>query len=185
MSNARPYAVIAGLFLLQGAILWFFGQPPFCECGSVTLWEGNIHSSAMSQQIFDWYTFSHIIHGFIFYLILRYLFPNKSVLWRFAIAVGIEAAWEVAENSTMVIEHYRQQALAAGYTGDSILNSLMDTVAMSAGFVFASRMRTGITIAVAIAFELFTLYVIRDNLTLNVINLIHVVPWIDAWQSGA
>lgn len=181
----RPWLVVGGLMGLQALVLWIFKQPLFCECGTIALWEGDIRSAAMSQQIFDWYTFSHIIHGFIFYLMLRYLFPGKSVLWRLCIAVGIEVAWEIAENSTMVIEHYRQQALAAGYTGDSILNSLMDTVAMAAGFLFASRARVGLVVALAIGFELFTLYVIRDNLTLNVINLIYVVPFINEWQAGA
>ncbi len=183
MTRKQVFIVLV-LIGAQLLVLLAFGQPLISDSGVVKFWEGNIHSSGMSQHLTDWYTFSHIIHGILFFYLLKYLFPAKPLMWRLAIAVGIEAAWEIAENSTMVIEHYRQQALAAGYTGDSILNSISDTAAMMLGFFFASRTRATIVIAAAVAAELFTLYMIRDNLTLNVINLIHVVPAIDAWQAG-
>ncbi len=185
MHTAKPFVAIGVLVVVQALTLYAFGQPAICDCGVVKLWEGVVTSTGMSQHMTDWYTFSHIIHGFIFFYLLRYIFPNKTLLWRLAIAVGFEAAWEIAENTPALIEHYQQQALASGYVGDSILNSLMDTVAMLSGFLFASRNRVAIVVGIALAMEVFTLVLIRDNLTLNIVNLIHVVPGINEWQSGA
>jgi hypothetical protein len=139
-------------------------------------------SDQMSQQLFDWYTFSHIIHGFIFYMVLKWIFPKMSVWWRLAIAVGIEGAWEIAENTPMVIEAYRQQALAKGYVGDSIINSLLDNVSMIFGFILAWKLPWKLILVIAIVLELGVLYFIRDNLTLNVIGLIHQFDFINTWQ---
>lgn len=174
--------VAGGLVVAQAIVLYWFGQPIICACGYVKLWEGNILSSGMSQHLTDWYTFSHIIHGFIFYTVLRYLFPRTSVVQRLLMSMGIEIAWEIAENTPMVIHHYRQQALAAGYSGDSILNSLSDTCSMLVGFVFAWRMPILVTIGIALSFEFGVAYAIRDNLTLNVINLIYPFKFIHHWQ---
>ncbi len=161
------------------------GQPPICTCGYVKLWEGVVLSSGNSQHIFDWYTFSHIIHGFIFYFVLALLFPRMSFSQRIVFAVAIEAGWEIFENTPWLIDHYRQQALAQGYIGDSIINSLMDTCAMILGFIFAARFPTWLTISLALSLELFTGYFIRDGLTLNIINLIHPFDLISHWQSGS
>lgn len=181
----KPLAVIAALFATQASVLYFFGQPIICACGYITLYVYEIWSSQMSQQLFDWYTFSHIIHGFIFYMVLRWIFPTKSVWWRLAIAVGIEGAWEIAENTPWVIEAYRQQALAKGYVGDSIINSLMDNVSMMAGFMLAYKLPWKWTLAIAIAFELGVAYFIHDNLTLNILGFIHHFDFIDRWQAGS
>ena len=141
-----------------------------------------MHSSELSQQILDWYTPSHIIHGMIFYGVLRLALPRAPVLLRLAIAVGIEAAWEIAENSPPVIEEYRKQATAAGYTGDSILNSLLDTVAMMTGFALARLLPWQATVALAVIAETATGLLVHDNLTLNILNFIHRFPAIEAWQ---
>jgi len=184
-SAQRNFLFIALGFLLgQWLALWYFGQPFFCACGEIKLWEGVVFSPGNSQQFTDWYTFSHIIHGFLFYLLLWGLFPKTHLTTRLLLALGLEVSWEIVENTPKVIEYYRQQALAAGYTGDSILNSLMDTLAMVGGFVLARKLSIKYIVALAIVFELFTLYMIRDNLTLNVINLIHPVAFIHEWQSA-
>ncbi len=179
-------AALAGiaLVLAQAAMLFLFGQPTICECGTIKLWEGTVLSSGNSQHLSDWYTFSHIVHGFIFYGLLAWLVPGIPVRVRLLIALGVEVAWEVLENTPMVIQHYREQALAQGYTGDSILNSVMDTLWMVAGFVFARKYSWWTTVGVAVVFEVFVLYMIRDNLTLNVINLIYPVQSIAEWQSS-
>jgi len=161
------------------------GRVWICSCGTIRLWVGDIWSSELSQQIFDWYTASHIVHGILFYGVLRLLLPRTPVLVRLAIAVGIEASWEIAENSPWVIEAYRKQALAAGYTGDSILNSLMDTVAMMTGFALARLLPWKATVALALLLEVTAAALVRDNLTLNILNFIHRFPAIEAWQSGA
>ena len=137
MTSRVAWSVVAGLMLLQAIVLHLMGRVRICSCGAVRLWVGDIHSSELSQQVFDWYTPSHIIHGTLFYGLLHLAQPRMPVLARLAIAVGLEVAWEIAENSPFVIEAYRKQALAAGYVGDTVLNSLMDTVSMMTGFALA------------------------------------------------
>lgn len=176
--------VAAGILFTQVTVLFIFGQPPICTCGYVKLWEGVVRSSGNSQHISDWYTFSHIIHGLAFYGLLKLVFPKMPVAWRFAIAVGLEAGWEILENTPMVINHYRKQALAQGYVGDSILNSACDNFAMIAGFIFAWRAYAWVTVGLVVAFELFTLVCIRDNLTLNIVNLIYPIESLNRWQGG-
>ena len=178
------WASVVLLFIaIQGLVLYSFGQPPICTCGYVKLWDGAVLSSGNSQHLTDWYTFSHIIHGFIFYLLLWFLLPRMPIAVRLALAVGIEVAWEITENTPAVIQHYREQALAQGYSGDSIVNSISDTLSMMIGFALAWRLPVSIILIIALALEIFVAYSIRDNLTLNIINLIHAFPFIHDWQS--
>jgi hypothetical protein len=184
--TTRVYMLGAALLVaVQACVLFLFGQPPICTCGYVKLWEGVVLSAGNSQHLTDWYTFSHIIHGVLFYALFTSLFPRKSVWARLLMAVGIEVAWEIAENTPMVIQHYREQALAQGYTGDSIMNSVSDTIAMVLGFLMARKWPVWVVIALALFLELWVGYEIRDNLTLNIINLIHHFDFIATWQSGA
>jgi len=190
VTAARTAGLAAGLAILgimavQALVLHLMGRVWICSCGTVRFWVGDIWSSELSQQLFDWYTFSHIVHGILFYGLLRLMLPRAPVLVRLAIAVGIEVSWEIAENSPWVIEAYRKQALAAGYTGDSILNSLSDTVAMMTGFTLARWLPWKATVALALALEIVVGALVRDNLTLNVLNFIHRFPAIEAWQQGA
>ena len=183
-------AIAAALIGLQIAVLHGYGQPFFAASGRIMLWVNDPFSRDMSQQLADWYSFSHLIHGFIFFGLLHLAAPRLPFAARLLIAMGVEIGWEIAENSPAVIAHYRQQALAAGYVGDSILNSLSDTFMMTCGFFFASKVRARTVVAVALAFELFTLAMIRDNLTLNVINLVAPEGWapiqaLHHWQAGA
>jgi len=178
------------LVLLQVAVLHGLGQPLIAASGDILLWVGSPLSPDTSQQLSDWYSFSHFIHGFIFFGLLNWLAPRLPLGARLLLAMGIEIAWEFAENSPAVIQHYRKQALAAGYAGDSVLNSVCDTFTMSAGFFFASMVRARYVIALALGLEIFTAYAIRDNLTLNVFNLIAPPNWapvraIHDWQAGA
>jgi hypothetical protein len=177
-------AIAAAFILAQGVVLYMFGQPTICECGHVKLWENSVLSSGNSQHIADWYTFSHVVHGFIFYGLLAWLVPGLSLRTRLYVALGVEIGWEILENTPMVIQHYREQALAQGYTGDSILNSVMDTVAMAVGFVLAWRLPWWAIVAAAIFMEAFVLYMIRDGLVLNVVNLIHPITSIAEWQAA-
>ena len=189
--TSRYYAIAAlALVCIQIVVLHTLGQPFLAASGQILLWVNDPWSPDMSQQLADWYSFSHVIHGFIFFGILRLIAPRLPLGVRLLMAMGVEIGWEFIENSPAVIQHYRQQALAAGYVGDSILNSVSDTVMMSAGFLFASRVPGRYVIALAVAFELFTGAMIRDNLTLNVINLIAPSGWapiaaIHDWQAGA
>ena len=189
-SSSRLYGLAAlALLTFQAGMLHRFGQPWIAASGHILLWVGNPLSPDTSQQLTDWYSFSHLIHGMIFFWLLRWLAPGLPLPVRLLIAMGIEIGWEIAENSPAVIQHYRQQALAAGYSGDSILNSLSDTAMMSLGFLFASQVKARLVLAIALTFEIFTAVMIRDNLTLNVINLIAPPDWapiraIHDWQAG-
>lgn len=184
MKSLRIYILATLLFVLQAGVLVWLGQPLICECGTVKLWHGVVLSGENSQQLADWYTFSHIIHGFLFYAALWFFFPRMSIGMRFALAVGIEAGWEVLENTPMVIEMYREQALAQGYSGDSILNSLSDTVAMMLGFFAARKLALTASILIVIALEAFTLFGIRDGLALNILGFITTPEFISNWQSA-
>ncbi|QQG38303.1 MAG: DUF2585 family protein [Candidatus Kaiserbacteria bacterium] len=169
---------------VQAAVLFSLGQPWICECGFVRVWEGAVLGAGNSQHLTDWYTFSHIIHGFVFYSILWYFFPRLSVRQRLLIATAVEASWEILENTPAVIEYYRQQALAQGYVGDSILNSITDTLAMIAGFLAAWRLPVWSVVALSLAMEIFVGWSIRDNLTLNILGFFWQPEFISTWQSG-
>lgn len=180
----------AGLLGLQAVILHGMGQPLIAASGRILLWVGDPRSAETSQQLADWYSFSHIIHGFILFGLLRLLAPRLPFAARLLIAMCVEIGWEFVENSPSVIRHYRQQALAAGYAGDSVLNSLSDTFMMSSGFFCASRLRPRAVIAIALALEIFTALAIHDNLSLNVLNLLAPSQWppiraIHDWQASA
>ena len=178
------WLVAAGLLALLAAILTLMGRPPICPCGTVSLWHGVVQSNQNSQQISDWYSFSHVIHGFLFFGLSRWLMPSRPLWVALALAIGIEGAWEILENSSIIIDRYREVTMAYGYSGDSILNSVSDALFMMLGFFAASKMRWWVTVAIAIVFELFTLWTIRDNLTLNVLMLVWPIDAIRTWQAA-
>ncbi len=177
MTAADSLGVALGLMAVQATVLHLLGRVWICSCGTVRLWIGDIHSSELSQQMFDLYTPSHVIHGMLFYGVLHLLLPRLPVATRLAIAVGIEVSWEIAENSPLVIEEYRKQATAAGYVGDSILNSVLDTVAMMTGFALARLLPWQATVALALLAEVTVGALVHDNLTPSIVlNFIHRFP---------
>ncbi len=173
------------LTLLAAIILLAMGREPICKCGYVKLWHGQVVSSENSQHISDWYTFSHVIHGFIFYGLLHVIGPRWSFAAKLAAATAIEGAWEIFENTDMIINRYREATIALDYYGDSVLNSVADILWMMAGFYAASRLPVWGTVALAIVFELSVGYIIRDNLTLNIIMLLWPLDVIKTWQMGS
>lgn len=172
------------IFAAATAILFVMDRPPICTCGYVKLWEGVVNGPGNSQHLSDWYSFSHVIHGFLFYAGGVWVLGRLPMGVRLMVASILELAWEVAENSPAIIDRYRAETMAVGYSGDSILNSLSDGGMMVLGFLIASRLNWKATAALAVAFELFTLAVIRDNLTLNVLMLVAPSEAIKVWQAA-
>ncbi|OJF89817.1 DUF2585 domain-containing protein [Pararhizobium antarcticum] len=184
-SAARFFLVASfGVLLIQIITEYFMGRLLICECGYIKLFEPVANGPGNSQHMADWYTPSHIIHGFLFYGLGYLLLRNKPLSARLLLATVIEAAWEILENTPLIIDRYRAATISLDYFGDSILNSAMDTIFMMLGFVFAARMPVAVTIAIAIVFELFTGWLIRDNLTLNVLMLVWPLDAVKAWQGA-
>ncbi|EPE95868.1 DUF2585 domain-containing protein [Rhizobium grahamii] len=178
------FATCLLVLLAQVVTEYLMGRTPICTCGYVKLWEGVVNSSGNSQHLSDWYTPSHIIHGFIFYGVAHLVLRGKPFAARLLLALVIESGWELLENSPIIIDRYRTATISLDYYGDSIINSAMDTMFMVVGFVFASRAPVALTVAIAIFFELLTGYLIRDNLTLNVLMLVWPIEAVKTWQSA-
>lgn len=183
----RKYILLSLIPLaLMAGIEFALGRLPICECGFVKVWHGLVYSSGNSQHLFDWYSLTHVLHGLGFYLLI-YLIDRKKKLslgQKFLIAVFLEASWEVLENSNFIINRYRAATISLDYFGDSIINSIGDVVAMALGFFFASKTKVWMSIALFVIIELALLYAIRDNLTINIIMLIHPIDAIKLWQSA-
>jgi hypothetical protein len=184
LTTSHYFLIALGLIALQAVIEHAMGRVTICTCGYVKLWEGDVNSAGNSQHLTDWYSFSHLIHGFAFYLLFWLAGRRWPMGLRFLAALTLEISWELIENTSFIIERYRAETISLDYYGDSILNSVSDTLMAVIGFWLAYSLPVTAIVVLTIAMEIGVGYAIRDNLTLNVIMLLHPVPWIKAWQSA-
>lgn len=184
MTDRRAALAVVLILVVAAATLLAMGRPPICTCGTIELWVNEGDSPRTSQMFADWYSPSHVIHGFIFYAFLWMAARHWSLEKRFVASVAAEVAWEILENTTWAIERYRQATIAIGYTGDTILNTMSDIFMMAGGFWLARRLPVWLTIVLALGLELAALIAVRDNLTLNIWMFLFPTQAVHEWQAG-
>jgi hypothetical protein len=178
----RTLWIAAGMTVIFLVLLHFEARPWWCKYG-LGFWTG-VGTHCTSQHFLDPYALTHVLHGILFYWLLRPFAGSLMLPWRVLAAFGLEVAWEILENSPWVIERYRQDTAAFDYTGDSILNALGDLAASAAGIVFAARVSWKTSLAFFLIVELLLAVTIRDNLTLNVLMLLWPIEAVKEWQTA-
>ncbi len=181
--SRRAWLLTILILAAAAAMLLAMGRNPICTCATVQLWVGERDSAKTSQMLADWYSLSHIVHGLLFYGLLWLIARRWPVERRFLVALLVEAAWEVTENTPLVIDRYRATTAALGYTGDSVINSLSDIAMMALGFLLARKLPIRAALVLVLALEVIPLFTIRDNLTLNIWELIAPNKAVQAWQA--
>jgi len=158
------------------------GRRILCACGHIALWVSDWCSSNTSQQLLDPYSFTHVLHGFLFFWLIALLFRRMPRAWQFLLALLLESAWEVFENTSFVINKYRTETAALGYQGDTIVNSLGDLACALLGFVIARQLGVRRSLIVFVLIEVVLSFWIHDSLLLQILMLIRPVEAIKLWQ---
>jgi len=184
MKRVLPWFAIVVVLIGTALVLRNQGRLWLCSCNYLLLWSGDPWSSDNSQHLLDPYSFTHLLHGFLLCGLLGLIVPRLSAVWQLWVALSVEAAWEVIENSEFVIRRYREQTAALGYHGDTIVNSLGDILVCGLGFVVARRLGFRRTFALFVLTEVALALWIRDNLTLNIVMLIHPIDAVKEWQAA-
>jgi hypothetical protein len=184
MKKYLPWLVLGGVLCAMTIQLRLLGRLWSCACGFMSVWAGNVNSAENSQQLFDPYSFTHVLHGFMFFGAVHLLWPHLSTVRKMVATLSIEALWEVIENTPFIIERYRSETVSIGYTGDTILNSFGDIAACALGAVVARQLGVVKTLVLAAMIEAALLVTIRDSLLLNIIMLIYPVDALRVWQAG-
>lgn len=180
--KGAPAVGVVVVFLLLALLLWAEGRMLFCACGEFKFWVGDTCSSSNSQQLFDPYSFTHVLHGFLLFWLIALVFRKLAPSWQFVLAIALEAAWEVFENTKFVIDHYREETAALGYQGDTIVNSFGDLTCALLGFLVARKLGLRWSLVVFFLIELVLVIWIRDSLLLQLLMLIRPVESIKLWQ---
>ena len=182
--SRTTWVLTIGVIAAAAATLYLMGRVPICKCGSVKLWHGIVNSSENSQHLTDWYTFTHIIHGFAFYGLLWLIGRRWPLGTRLVIAVMVESGWEILENTDLVINRYREATISLDYYGDSVINSVSDILAMICGLVLAARLPIWSIVLLTVLMEAGLAYFIHDNLLLNILMLLYPLDAVRRWQAG-
>lgn len=184
-SNTLPYFLSAITTVLMSLILYTQGRIWWCKLGDYSLWVSEAWGNHTSQHLFDPYTFTHILHGVLFFWLIDLIFKKQTFAWKFFISIFVESAWEVLENSRYIIEKYRENTASLDYFGDSIFNSIGDVIACGIGFYVAFKLKFWRSLIFFIVTEIVLLIFIRDGLLLNILMLIYPIDGIKQWQTGA
>ena len=184
LTPSTALLIAVGLTAAMAAILLMMGRPPICTCGTFKFWHGVVQSPENSQHLFDWYSFTHVLHGLWLYFFTWFFLRRWPTAARFVLAVFLEGAWELIENSNFVIERYRAATVSLDYYGDSVVNSVGDALSMMAGFALAWRAPLWGSVAAVIVIEIGLIYLIQDNLFLNILMLIYPIDSIRVWQAA-
>jgi hypothetical protein len=183
-SERFAWLLIASVVAAAIAVLYYQGRLWWCLAGDYTPWSWDIWSAHNSQHVVDPYSFTHVLHGILEYWILGLLFPRVPLIWRLLLAVSVESSWEIAENSSYVIQRYREETISLNYFGDSIINSISDIACCGLGFVLASKIRFWKSLMLFIATEVVLIFWIHDSLLINILMLIWPIEAIRHWQVG-
>ncbi len=180
------WAVLVAIFVAAALLLRLQGRLWICACGHVQLWSGNICSSDNSQHLFDPFSFTHVLHGFLFFwlvaLLVKFVMKSLRPAWQLVLAVSIEAVWEVFENTEFIIDRYRSETAALGYNGDTVINSSGDILCCLVGFVVARRLGWQRGLILFVVVELILIFWIKDSLLLEILMLIRPIDAVRAWQ---
>ncbi len=179
-----PWLAISAVVLIGVFLLYYQGRIWWCKFGDYALWSNDAWGSHNSQHLFDPYTFTHVLHGVLYFWLISLIFRRMPLVWQLFLAILGESAWEVLENTKMVIEHYRTATLALDYYGDSIINSLGDILSCAVGFIVTYKLRFWLSLVLFLLTEIILLVFIRDSLLLNILMLIHPIEAIKIWQSS-
>lgn len=184
-TGPTPFLASVAAAILMALVLWAQGRIWWCKSGDWAVYINQAwNSSHTSQHLLDPYSFTHVLHGVLFFWLTGLLFSRLGRGWKFLVAVIVEAAWEVLENSSYIIEKYRENTASLDYFGDSIMNSIGDLMACSAGFWIAARLGIWRSLAFFVLVEILLLIWIRDSFLLNVLMLIYPLESIKNWQMG-
>ena len=178
-----PALVIVAAFVATAILLRLEGRLWICACGSVQPWSGQICSANNSQHFLDPYSFTHVLHGFLFFWLVIWFLGRLSANWQLALAIAAEACWEVFENTNFIIDRYRSETAALGYTGDTVVNSFGDILCCLVGFIVARHLGLRRSLIVFAVLEVVLIVWIKDSLLLEILMLVIPIDALRAWQA--
>jgi len=186
-SLPRPGIIrVAAIWFLvavaMAVVLRFEGRLLICSCNRFLLWVGDICSSSNSQQLFDPYSFTHVLHGFLLFWIISLVFRRLAPEWQISLALISEAAWEIFENTEFVINRYRTETAALGYSGDTVVNSIGDLLCAFVGMMIARQLGYRRSLIVFLVVEVILFVWIRDSLLLEILMLLRPIAALKHWQ---